>query len=125
MIDIFTNVNWAAVIVGAIVAYGFGWIWYGALFGKRWSEGLGIAVPEKLPIFAMAVQALGTLLFAWAFGVTAAANALGAAILVTLTIAVLIAAGGLYAQKRQDVILIETGYVLAMAVILFVAQALI
>lgn len=122
--ELSANVNWIAVIVGAIAAFAFGWVWYGALFGKRWSEGLGITPPKDMPWIAMATQALGTFLFAWTFGITAAANALATAILVTLTIAVLIAAGGLYAQKRGDVILIESGYVVAMAIILFIAQAL-
>ena len=124
MAELTANVNWVAVIVGAIVAYGFGWIWYGALFGKRWSQGLGIKVPDKMPFLAMGVQALGTFLLAWLFGITAGNNALATIILVVVTIMVLMAAGGLYAQKKSDVIWIETGYVAVMAVILFAAQAI-
>ncbi len=124
MPELTQNVNWLAVIVGAIVAYGFGWVWYGALFGKRWAAGLGIKVPERLPLLAMGVQALGTFLLAWLFGITAAANALATIILIVVTIMVLMAAGGLYAQRKTDVIWIEVGYVAVMAVILFAGQAI-
>jgi hypothetical protein len=124
MAELTANVNWLAVIVGAIVAYGFGWVWYGAIFGKRWSQGLGISVPEKLPVVAMAVQALGTFLLAWLFGITAGHDALATIILIVVTIMVLMAAGGMYAQKKGDVIAIEVGYVAVMAVILFLAQGL-
>jgi len=124
MAELTANVNWIAVIVGAIVAYGIGWVWYGMLFGKRWSEGLGIKVPDKMPVAAMATQALGTFLLAWLFGITAGQNALATIILIVVTIMVLMAAGGMYAQKKSDVIWIETGYVAVMAVILFAAQAL-
>jgi hypothetical protein len=124
MAELTNNVNWLAVIVGAVVAYGFGWVWYGALFGKRWSDGLGIKIPDKMPLAAMATQALGTFLLAWLFGITAGQNALATIILVVLMIMVLMAAGGMYAQKKADVIWIETGYVAVMAVILFAAQAI-
>ena len=124
MAEITANVNWLAVIVGAVVAYALGWLWYGPLFGKTWSGGLGISVPDRLPMAAMVTQAVGTFLLAWVFGVTAAANALATVILVVLTIVVLMAAGGLYAQKPGNVIAIETGYVVVMAVVLFLAQAI-
>jgi Protein of unknown function (DUF1761) len=124
MAEITANVNWLAVIVGAVVAYGLGWLWYGPVFGKTWSGGLGISVPEKMPVGAMAMQALGTFLLAWVFGVTAAANALATVILVVLTIVVLMAAGGMYAQKPGNVFAIEAGYVVLMAVVMFIAQAI-
>ena len=71
MAELTSNVNWLAVIVGAVVAYGFGFVWYGMLFGKRWAAGLGIRVPDKLPVMAMGIQALGTFLLAWLIAQTA------------------------------------------------------
>lgn len=124
MAEIVTDVNWLAVVVGAIVAYGAGWIWYGPLFGKAWSSGLGISTPDKPPLLAMSVQALGTFLLAWVIGVTAVSDALMTAILIVVTIAVLLAAGGLYAQKSGKVIAIETTYVVVMAVIMVAAQGI-
>lgn len=123
MSEIVQNVNWLAVVVGAVVAYALGWLWYGPLFGKAWSTGLGISVPEKMPVGAMLLQAAGTFLLAWLFGVTAARDALWTIILVVLTIIALMAAGGLFSQRPARVIWIEIGYVFAMAVVLFLAQA--
>lgn len=124
MADIIANVNWLAVIVGFVVAYGAGWLWYGPLFGKVWSTGLGISMPDKMPVMAMAVQAAGTFLLAWVIGVTETTNALALAVLIVATIVVLMIAGGLYSRKSGNVIGIETGYVVAMAVIMVAAQAL-
>ena len=124
MAEITQNVNWLAILAGFIVAYGFGWIWYGPLFGKAWFGGQGLTLPEKPPFLAMFVQGLGTFLLAWVIGVTETTNALALTILIVATIVVLMIAGGLYSQKRGDVIGIETGYVVAMAVIMVAAQAL-
>jgi hypothetical protein len=30
------RINWLAVIVGAVLYFLFGWLWYGLLFGKQW-----------------------------------------------------------------------------------------
>lgn len=124
MADITSSVNWLAVIVGFVVAYAAGWLWYGPLFGKAWFGGQNIVMPVKPPFLAMAVQAAGTFLLAWVIGVTETTNALALTILIVATIVVLMIAGGLYSQKRGDVIGIETGYVVAMAVIMVAAQAL-
>ena len=125
MSEITANVNWLAVVVGWAVAFGLGWLWYGPLFGKSWASGIGLD-PGKaaMPAAAMVVQAIGTFLLAWVFGVTAGNNALLTVILVVLTITVLMWSGGLYAGKPGKVIAIETGYVWAMAVIMFAFQAI-
>jgi Protein of unknown function (DUF1761) len=126
MSEITANVNWIAVFAGFAAAYGLGWLWYGPLFGKTWSEGLGLKLSDMtgMPVAAMAMQAVGTFLLAWVFGVTAGNNALLTVILVVLAIAALIWGGGLYAQKPGKVIAIEVGYVFAMAIVMFLAQAI-
>ena len=121
--EITANLNWLAVIVGAVIAYGLGWLWYGPLFGKAWMGGLGIKAPEKLPVAAMAMQALATFGLAWVFGVTAGNNALATVILVVATVIAFVVASGLYAQKPGRAVAIEAGYILAMAVVMFAAQA--
>ena len=122
--EITANVNWIAVIVGAVIAYGLGWLWYGPLFGKAWMSGLGISMPGKLPVAAMTMQAIATFLLAWVFGITAGNNALLTVILVVLTVIAFVVASGLYAQKPGKVVGIEAGYILAMAVVMFAAQAI-
>lgn len=122
--EVVVNVNWIAVIVSAVVAYALGFVWYGLLFGKQWASGLAISPPERMPVLAMSLQAAGTLFFAWLFGIASAEDAHLLAVLVTSAIVALIAAGGLYAQKPGPVVLIEGGYVVAMAIAIFAVQAL-
>lgn len=123
MDDILTNVNWLAVIVGTLVAYGLGMLWFGPVFGKAWAAGShGIKPPPRPPLPAMAVQLLGTFLMAWVIGATASINALGTAIFVIVTIAALQLAGSLFSQKSPAAALIDGGFVVAMGAVMIAAQ---
>ena len=124
--EITANVNWLAVIVGAVLAFLLGWLWYSPkLFGTKWAEGVGVQPGSAAapPAAAMVAQAAGTFLLAWVVGVTAASNALFTFMLVVLTIAVLIAAGGLFSGKSRYAISTEAGFVLAMGAVMFLVQA--
>jgi hypothetical protein len=124
--ELTTGVNWLAVIVGAVVAFGVGWLWYSPkLFGKKWAEGIGISLDsaDAMPKAAMGYQAIGTFFLAWLFGITAVSNALLTIILVVFTIMALQAASGYFAKKSGYAIATETGFVFVMGVIMFVAQA--
>lgn len=105
MDELTANVNWIAVIAGAVLAYLLGWLWYSPkLFGKKWAEGVGLKLaPENLPVAAMTMQAIGTFLLAWIVGVTAATNALPTIILVIATIVALMLAGSLFTRKSPYV----------------------
>ncbi len=70
------------------------------------------------------VQAIGTFLFAWVIGITAAANQLLFVILIILTIVFLFISGGLFSQKSRYTITTEAGFVVAMAVIMIVCQGI-
>ncbi|MGI9305436.1 MAG: DUF1761 domain-containing protein [Gammaproteobacteria bacterium] len=125
MAEITTNVNWLAVIVGAVVAFVLGWAWYSPkLFGKKWAEGVGLSLEGASgpPMAAMVTQAIGTLLLAWVVGVTAANDALMTIILIVLTIVFLIVAAGLFSKKSRYAIATEAGFVVAMAAIMIVCQ---
>ena len=127
MAEITAGVNWLAVVLGAVVAYALGWLWYSPkVFGKKWAEGVGVDLGSAsgMPVAAMVVQAIGTLLLAWVVGVTAVANALFTFILIVLTIAVLVFAGGLYVKKSMYAVWVESGYIVAMGVVMFAAQAI-
>jgi len=126
MEEILANVNWTAVIVGAVVAYALGWLWYSPkMFGTKWMAGVGVSADDKTPMMhAMITQAVGTFLLAWVIGVTETTNSLVTAILITLTIAVLIKANGLFSGKSRYAVVTESGYVLAMVVIMIAAQAI-
>lgn len=125
MQEIFSGVNWLAVVAGFVVAFALGFLWYGYLFRKAWMAGHGLeAPPERMPVAATLLQIAGTFLLAWLFGITAARDALLTIVLVVLTIMCLMTAGALYAQKPPKVAAIEAGYVLAAGVVMFLAQAI-
>ena len=117
----FAGMDWLPTVLGAIIAYALGWVWYSPkLFAYRWLNGVGLSVDDMSgpPIAAMAVQALGTFLLAWMIGM-AFANAIPAMANVAVgSLIVLLASSGLYTQKKWSAIVIEVGYVLAMAAIM-------
>lgn len=122
------NINWIAVIVGAIAAYGLGALWYSPkMFGKGWMEGVGLTEGDRekgQPVMAMVAQGVGTFLLAWVIGITETTGAIGLAILIAVMVSVLIKANGLFAQKSMYAIKVESGFVLTMVVIMIIAQAI-
>jgi hypothetical protein len=73
----------------------------------------------------MLMQFIGTFLLAWLAGLFAARAALATTILVGLTIAFLLAAGGLFARKSLQAVVIEVAFVAAMLMIMITTHALI
>lgn len=125
MDDILITVNWTAVLVGTVVSYGLGMLWFGPLFGKLWSAGShGITPPSSPPIVAMALQLAGTFCMAWVIGATATINALVTAVLVILAIAVLLTAGALFSQKSAVAAFLEGAFVIVMGVTMIVMQGI-
>ena len=56
MAEITENVNWIAVVVGAVVSFLLGWLWYSPkLFGIKWAEGAGVKIDDaqSMPKAAM------------------------------------------------------------------------
>ena len=47
--DTLGELDWLAVIVGAIVLMVIGYLWYGPLFGKQWSAATGQAMESGMP----------------------------------------------------------------------------
>lgn len=65
MDQLFTDVSWLGVIVGAVLAFLAGWLWYAPmLFGKGWAKDLGVDLgsASSMPVAAMVLQAVGLLL---------------------------------------------------------------
>lgn len=128
MSELTTNVNWIAVIVGFVLSFLLGWLWYGPrLFGTKWAEGVGVKLPEgggnTMPAAApMVLQSAGTFLLSWLVGITAANNALATIILIAITFIVLQAASGHFTSKSRYAILTECGFVAAMVVIMIAVQ---
>jgi len=128
MSEITANVNWVAVIVGAVLSFLLGWLWYSPkLFGMKWAEGTGVKMPESggpMLMTPLILQAIGTLLLAWLVGVTAANNALWTIILAAITFMALQAASGKFTSKSDYAIFTEVGFIAAMVVIMIVVQGI-
>jgi hypothetical protein len=121
------GVNWLAVVVGTVLSFILGWLWYSPLlFVKKWMEGSNIKPnPEaKMPVAPLVVQFIGTFLLAWLVGIMAAHNALATIILIVAAIIVLIIANGLFGSKSTYAIAIEAGFVASMAVVMIAVQGI-
>ncbi|HEY8594417.1 MAG TPA: DUF1761 domain-containing protein [Devosiaceae bacterium] len=125
--EITANVNWLAVIVGAVLAFVLGAVWYSPmLFGKKWAEGVGVELgsASTMPVGAMVSQAIGLLLVSWVVGVTAANNALFTFVLVFVAFACMSYSGGLFTRKPAYANNTDTGYLLAVGLVMFIVQAI-
>jgi hypothetical protein len=120
----FATVNWPAVAVGAIAAYGLGMIWFSPLaFGRGWAAGShGIRPPATPPVAAMTVQLLGTIAMALVIGLTETRDMLITAIAAILAAALLVAGMDLFSQKTGRATLIDAGYVVAAGALMILAQ---
>jgi hypothetical protein len=58
--------NWGAIVLSIVLAFMFGGVWYGPLFGKTWAKAIGMDCEKKPPkevmMRAMGLQVLGTFL---------------------------------------------------------------
>lgn len=115
------NVDWIAVIVGTVIAFGAGAIWYSQkVFGRKWAEGVGLSMDGDAGSMGMAMvaQAVATFLLAWVVGVIETSGSFVLAILVAVTIASLMKAGGLFIKKSRYAIAVDSGFVLVMVLIM-------
>lgn len=123
---ILADVSWVVVVVATVVSFVLGWLWYSPfLFVDAWKKGIGTAaVPNRSMAPIMIIQLVATFLFCWTITV-ALGSSMALAILVALSTAGLMKAGGLFNGKSLPAIVIETSYVLVQAAIVIVtAQVL-
>jgi len=124
MESLITDINWLAVVVGAVVAYILGAVWYSdKFFAQKWKAGIGTpAVADTPMMYGMVSQAFGTFFLAWVIGVTQRTDSVALAVLVALTIATLIKANGFFAGKTKYAISVEVGFVLVMVLVMLLAH---
>ena len=124
MNELLDGVSWIGVVVGFVVSFLVGWLWYSPkLFGPKWAEGVGIKLNDGSPMaMAMIFQILATFGLAWFFGITAASESLLTIILVLFTIIFFIISNGKYAQKSNAAVMIEASYIFVMGIIMVVCQ---
>lgn len=118
--------NWAAVVVGTIAAFGLGMIWFSPMmFGKAWAEGShNIQPPASPPIAAMTIQFVGTAILALVVGITETNQAILTAIGAILAVALIVAGMDLFSQKSGKATVIDAGYVVASGVLMILAQGI-
>lgn len=123
----FSNVNWLAVVVGAIVSFVGCWVWYSPkVFGKKWAAGSGVSLDTecKPPMFALIAQLVAFLLLATVIGITATTDALFTAILAILSVTAFTVSACGFAKKSAAATTIESSYVIVSGVIMIMAQGI-
>jgi hypothetical protein len=124
----FALINWTAVIAGWIAAFVLGFLIYAPFaFGPKWAAGSHLTgkVPDKMPMGAMAAQAVATFLLALIIGLTETAQAIDAAILAILTVAAFAFALASFGLKSTYARLVDAGAIIAFGIVMIAAQALI
>jgi len=128
MEEITANVSWLAVIVGAVLSMGLGFLWFNpkSPIGKIWAEGVGVGLtpPEKFPALAMAMNTLGLFSMSWFVGVTATNNALLTVILGTVAFSLLNGAHTLFSGSSKGAALVTMSYWLIALVLMILSQGI-
>ena len=123
----FSNVNWLAVIVGTIVSFLVGWLWYSPkLFGKKWAEGSGVSLdsPNKMPAFAMISQLAALFLLALVIGITATVDALTTAILAILAAATFNVSMGAFINNSGYALAVNFFYIVVAGIVMIICQGI-
>lgn len=122
----FSLMNWPAVGLGTVLAFGLGMIWFSPMmFGKAWSEGShNIKPPESAPMAAMVITFLATLVLAIVVGLTETTGAIVTAMLAILAVAMFVAGMDLFSQKSGKATAIDAMYVLVGGALMIVAQGI-
>ena len=117
------DINYLAVVLGAVAFFVVGMVWYGALFGKAWQRELwpqGTPQSARSPAVLFGLCLLAELVVAWMFGHMLAriqppthviwmmAAGFGATIM-----APTIAINYLFQQRSLKLFLIDAGHVIA------------
>jgi hypothetical protein len=115
------DVNWLAVVIGAVLSLLLGSVWYAQSFlGKKWASGIGTAAVPGRPLLPILLpQLVANLFFAWSLGVALNVS-LMAAVLVAATLATTIKANGFFVGKSLAAIAIEGGYIIVQAALIIV-----
>lgn len=127
MEDLTNGVSWPGVVVGTIVSFLLGWLWYSPkLFGAKWAKGVGVELgsASSMPVGAMVSQVVGLFLMSWFVGVMTVSNALSTLILATVAFTVLAYSGGMFGRKSSYARTVEAGYWLACLVVMVMCQGI-
>jgi hypothetical protein len=119
--------NWLALVVGVVAAFGLGFVIYGPFLGlqRRWAEGTRInpEPPARMPLGAIAAQVAALFLLALIIAMTETTNNLILALLAVLLFAAQAASIGAWAQKSGFAISVDVGYALLAGVVMILSHA--
>lgn len=117
--EMILEVNWLVVVVGAVLSFILGAIWYApSVFGDKWRKGLGAQVAQGRPLqFVLVAQFVVNFLFAWAL-VLAATYSMAFAILIAVMVSGVTKVNGLFSGKSAYAISTESGYIFGQAVLI-------
>ena len=125
------DLDYLAVVVGAVVFMVVGYVWYGPLFGKQWSAASGQPMESGTPATDKLIK-----MFVSSFVLSAAINYLEVtdnfehAIVMGLVLGVFLIGAAAYSDviwtgKNQATWMIETTYLLVAITLVYYAQGLI
>lgn len=125
--ELTTGVSILAIILGAVVSFLIGWLWYSPkLFGEKWAEGSRVefGTASEMPVVAMVAQFVGLLLMSWFVSVTAANGLLLTVILGTIAFTVLAYSGNTFSQKTPYARNVDAGYWIIALVIMIICNGI-
>jgi len=126
MSELASDINWPAVVAGAVFSYLAGWLWYSSkLFGERWARASNVSFSERPAVSSLSMHFGGMMLLSWFVGVMAREDMLATTMLLMVAGAVLGYATDGYLRISTDGKLINAGYWITMIVIMVIAQALV
>jgi hypothetical protein len=121
------GLNWIAVVVGTVLAFLAGWLWYSPMvFGKGWAAGSGVELgsAQAMPVLAMVTQLIALLLLALVIGITATKDQLFTAIFAILALAVFSVSGGAFSRKSNYALMVDGGYAVVAGAIMILVQGI-
>jgi hypothetical protein len=125
----FSQLNWPAILVATVAAFGLGGVWYGPLFGKAWQKLVGLSdeqLQQGSPAKTFGGAFVLTLVMATALALLLQLHPApdllsGANIGVLLGICLIATSIGinyLFARRALALYLIEAGYMVALMTLL-------
>jgi hypothetical protein len=135
--ELFTHLNYLAVIVATAVYFAIGAVWYTPLFGKAWQKETGVKMTSsgKFPLgkflFGMGGQLVSSFFFTFGIALLIIVMnkpgwlaGLGTALTVSVFFAFPVNSGKLFFQNKPKLFWIDFGYNCVGAVIVGVILAL-
>ena len=125
------DLDWLAVVVGAVIFMAVGYAWYGPLLGKQWSAGTGIAMQSGTPATDKLIA-----MFVYSFVLSGAVNYFGVldgdiehSLVMGILLGVFVIGAASYAavvwEKQKQVVWgINTGFVFVSITIVTFVQGL-